>query len=338
MNTRRALLGGLFGAIAAPFVLPRSVEAVDRASERAVSIDAYPFSDFSPREMGRRRFGQLEFLSGLELRCPDPEFGGISSGVLDADGAGFLAASDHAHWIKGRFIERDGRLVGIEQALIAPMRAPDGRMLKATRYFDTEGMARRGSEVFISCERTHDILRFDLSKGFGGRAQLTDVPAGFKKLDFNLGIEAIGFLPRQAYKPGAMIALAERAPRPNAKGDMPGWILGPGGGELRVKRRDNFDLTDLNFMPSGDMLLLERRYVPLLGLNVRIRLVPISAVKPGAVLDGDVLMEADLAQQIDNMEALMVHQDAKGRAILTLISDNNFSFLQRTLVLRFAVS
>lgn len=337
MNTRRAVLGGLAGLAAAPFALPRAGEAVDLTAERAIAITAYPFSNFSPRETEKRVFGRLEFLSGMELRCADPEFGGISSGVIDADGAGFLAASDHAHWIKGRFIEEGGKLTGIEKAVIAPMRAPDGRGMKHTRYFDTEGMARRGDEVFISCERVHDVLRFDLSKGLAARAQVTDVPPAMKKLDFNLGIEALGFLPKQAYKPGAMIALAERAPWPNAKTDMPGWIIGPGGGELRVKRRENYDITDLNFLPSGDMLLLERRYIPFLGLNFRIRRIPISDVKPGALLDGEVLIEADLAQQIDNMEALLVHQDGQGRAILTLLSDNNFSFLQRSLVLRFAV-
>lgn len=338
MRTRRAALGALAGLAATPLVLPGRGEAVDLAAVRPVAVTAYPFSAFSPRETERRVFGRLTFLSGLELRCTDPEFGGISSGSIDPDGAGVLLASDHAHWIRGRFTEANGRLTGFEQVEIAPMRAPDGRVMKKTRYFDTEGMARRGSEVFISCERTHDILRFDLAKDLNARAQVMEVPAGIKRLDFNLGIEALGFLPRQSYKPGAMIALAERAPRPEAKADMPGWILGPGGGELRVRRRDNFDVTDLNFLPDGDMLVLERRYVPLMGLSFRIRRIPIAQVRPGGVLDGEVLIEADLSQQIDNMEAMMVHQDAQGRTLLTLMSDDNFSFLQRTLVLRFGVS
>ena len=36
------------------------------------------------------------------------------------------------------------------------------------------------------------------------------------------------------------------------------------------------------------------------------------------------------------MEGLAVHQDAAGKTVITLISDNNFnSFLQRTLLLQF---
>lgn len=338
MSTRRALLSGLAGLALAPLALPAGGEAVERAAERAIKVSAWPFAALSPREPERRLFGALTFLGGLELKSSDPEFGGISAGVIDADGLGFLAVSDHAHWISGRFVEKDGVLSGVEQARIAPMIAPNGRIMKDTRYFDTEGMARRGTEVHVSCERVNAVLRFDLSKGFSARGEVIEVPAGLKRLSHNLGIEALGVMPKGSFKPGALIALAERAPKGDAKGDMPGWILGPEGGELRVKRREDFDLTDLAFLPSGDMLILERRYVPFVGLSFRLRRIPLALVRPGALLDGEVLIECDLEQQIDNMEVLMVHQDAKGRAILTLMSDDNFSILQRTLVLRFALN
>ena len=46
-------------------------------------------------------------------------------------------------------------------------------------------------------------------------------------------------------------------------------------------------------------------------------------------------MEADLTSQIDNMEGLAVWQNAKDETILTLISDDNFGRLQRTILLDF---
>lgn len=334
MKTRRAFFRSVAG-LAAGTLLPQASSALARDAERPVKVSAYPFETFSPREPERRQFGKLTFLSGLELRGNDPEFGGISSGVMDADGLGFLAASDHAHWIKGRLVEKNGVLSGVEEVVIAPMRAPNGRRMKETRYFDTEGMTRRGNEVFVSVERTQDIFRFDLTKGFAARGQLIEVPSAMKALDYNLGIEAIGIMPPQSIRPGALIGLAERAPSPRAKEDIPGWIMGPGGGALSVRRRDNFDITDLNFLPTGDLLILERRFVPFMGLSVRIRRVPIALVKPGALLDGEVLFEVDHSCQIDNMEALLLHQDKSGRIIITLLSDDNFSILQRTLVLRF---
>ena len=61
-----------------------------------------------------------------------------------------------------------------------------------------------------------------------------------------------------------------------------------------------------------------------------------SDVHEGARLDGKVL--ANLAFQdanIDNMEGLAVRRGPKGETLLYMISDNNFSMLQRTLLLMF---
>ena len=76
-----------------------------------------------------------------------------------------------------------------------------------------------------------------------------------------------------------------------------------------MARHDGFDITDLAFLPGGDMLLLERWYKPLRGVGMRIRRVAGASLKPGALLDGPYLIEADLGQEIDNMEGLCVHQD-----------------------------
>ena len=48
-----------------------------------------------------------------------------------------------------------------------------------------------------------------------------------------------------------------------------------------------------------------------------------------------MLIEADLNYQIDNMEGIAVHRNAGGETIVTLVSDDNFSFVQRNLLLQF---
>lgn len=40
---------------------------------------------------------------------------------------------------------------------------------------------------------------------------------------------------------------------------------------------------------------------------------------------------------IDNMEGIDAHVTADGETVLTLVSDDNFSFLQRTLLLQFTM-
>jgi len=55
------------------------------------------------------------------------------------------------------------------------------------------------------------------------------------------------------------------------------------------------------------------------------------------VVDGPILFDVDLGYEIDNMEGLSVHRSAGGETILTLISDDNFSAVQRTLLLQFTL-
>ena len=83
--------------------------------------------------------------------------------------------------------------------------------------------------------------------------------------------------------------------------------------------------------------MLERRFSWARGVAMRIRSVPLAAIKPGALVDGPELIFADMGHQIDNMEGLSVHRDADGALVLTLISDDNFSPLQRTLLLQFTL-
>jgi hypothetical protein len=85
------------------------------------------------------------------------------------------------------------------------------------------------------------------------------------------------------------------------------------------------------------LLLLERSYSPVRGVAMRIRRIPLGLIKPGALVDGTPLIEADLAYQIDNMEGIGLHRNAAGETIVTLISDDNLSVLQRNLLLQFAL-
>ena len=60
-------------------------------------------------------------------------------------------------------------------------------------------------------------------------------------------------------------------------------------------------------------------------------------MKPGATIDGEVLGTFDMGYQIDNMEGLAVTRNAAGETLLTIVSDDNFNPLQRTVLLRFAL-
>jgi hypothetical protein len=127
---------------------------------------------------------------------------------------------------------------------------------------------------------------------------------------------------------GTLIALSERGL--DRLGNLRAFLLGgPSPGEFTVKRAGTFDITDAALLPSGDLLILERSFSWSKGLFIQIRRIAIQEVKPGAIVDGPILLEADLAYEIDNLEGLSVHRANDGAAVLTLISDDNFSMLQR---------
>jgi hypothetical protein len=88
---------------------------------------------------------------------------------------------------------------------------------------------------------------------------------------------------------------------------------------------------------SGDLLVLERKFSLVDGVGIRIRRIALPALKPGAVVDGPAIFEADLGEEIDNMEGIDAHTTPEGDTVLTMVSDDNFSLLQRTLLLQFTL-
>ena len=49
------------------------------------------------------------------------------------------------------------------------------------------------------------------------------------------------------------------------------------------------------------------------------------------------IFDADLGDEIDNMEGIDAHVTPEGDTVLTMVSDDNFSMIQRTLLLQFTL-
>ena len=289
------------------------------------------------RDPARKRFGALEFRGGIELSSPHKEFGGLSAIRIAPDGANFVAVTDKAHWVRGRIVYRGAAPTGIADAEMAPMLGPDGRTLSARGWFDTEALADDGGMLYVGIERVHQIVRFDYARqGLLARAQIVPRPPAFAKLPANRGIECLAIAPKQTPLAGTLIAISERAldDDKNIKGFL---IGGKTPGEFSVKRIGEFDIVDCALLPDGGFVILERFFTWRQGVAIRLRRLSLAAIAPGAVLDGPVLMEADLGYEIDNMEALGVHRAANGDVVLTLVSDDNFSVIQRNILLQFTV-
>jgi hypothetical protein len=268
-------------------------------------------------------------------------FGGVSALHIEPDGSHFLAATDNGSWLRGRIVYQDGKPAGIAEAAMAPILGEDDQPLASIGWFDVESLAELDGMFFVGIERVEKIVRFDYRRaGLQARGEPIAVPADFKTFTFNKSLECLTGGPKDSPLAGNLIVVTERSL--DIAGNHRAFLIKPDANNSQterftVKRSDDFDVTDCTILPPGDMLLLERRYSPARGVAMRIRRIPLEAIKPGAVVEGTSLIEADLGFQIDNMEGIAVHRNAAGETIITLISDDNFSVLQRNLLLQFTL-
>lgn len=344
MISRRAALRGL---LAAPLALgpPRVAAAASaHGDDHAVAVRTRPIVDFAPREPGRIRFGALDFLGGLELTADDPHFGSFSALRTRDHGRELLSVGDDGTWFWARLDGDDtGRPIGIAEARLARLRDGRGRPLRGKGNTDAESLELNDENgavtALVGFERHHRLLRYRSTDGWRGllaaAAQpVPEIPHDISTLGRNQGLEAIARAPRGSRLAGTLVLIGEE-PRSGER-DHPGWLVGgPTPGTFHVAHRDDFAVTDACFLPDGDLLILERRFSWIRGIAMRIRRLPAAALAPGRTVDGPVLVEADGGHQIDNMEGLAVDRGPDGTTILTLISDDNGSWLQRTVLLRF---
>ena len=336
IRRRWLLLGSLLAALlaAAGTIALAKIERYP-AKPTPVAVHAKLITAFDNRHPLRVRYGALEFRGGLELTSKDKRFGGISALHMDAGGNHFLALTDRGAWLKGRIVYRGGRPAGLAGVEMAPVLGADGKPLAAHGWYDTESLTEDDAgHAYVGIERVEKIVRFDLKAGLTARGRPIPTPPDFKTFSNNKSLECLAAVPKGSALAGQLIAVTEHSL--DAAGNHRAFLLnGKQVGRFSVKRSDGFDVSDCAILPPNDLLLLERSYSPLSGVAMRIRRIPLATIKPGALADGTPLIVADLAYQIDNMEGIGVSRDAHGSTILTLVSDDNFSALQRTLLLQF---
>jgi len=320
-----------------PPAKPVAPDEFSTAAPVSIEVNARPIPAFEPGDRAHVRFGALEYRSGLVLTSGFPGFGGLSGIRLDAKGERFISFSDKGTWFTGSIVYRGRAMNGLADVEAAPMLGPDGKPITTRGWFDSESIALDGSLVYIGLERVNRVLRFDFSKGFTrARGEVVPLPPAASRLPFNKGLEALVFVPKGMPLAGTLIAISERGL--DAKGNLIGFLVGgPSPGQFSVRRTDKFDISDAVLLASGELLVLERKFSWLSGIGIRIRRIALTSVAPGAVVDGPSIFEANLGEEVDNMEGIDAHVTPEGDTVLTMVSDDNFSLLQRTLLLQFTL-
>ncbi|SHO62335.1 hypothetical protein SAMN02745172_00940 [Pseudoxanthobacter soli DSM 19599] len=327
------------GLVALALAMPAAA-AEPHGGAVAVPVQTRALSHFDLSDPSRRRFGDLDFLGGLVVRASDERFSSLSGLTLDSTGTRMLAVSDFGFWISARIVAaEDGRPTDLTDVLVAPMLDAGGKPRPNTplpkRLVDAEAIAALpGRTGFIVSMEGRGLVRFDGDPPFAARMKPVALPPWLTRLPSNRGIEAVAT--RSVNGESDLVAFAETADR---DGRIRGGVLKAGRWKaLALKARDGFSVTDAAFLPGGDLLVLERLYRRPLGLYMRLRRIGALDLAGTAPLDGLIVAEADFGDEIDNMEGLGLHRDPAGRELVTLVSDDNRSMLQRTLILRFALA
>jgi hypothetical protein len=325
---------------AAAFLLVALLAAPALAdSSRAIEVSARAFDRFAltGEETG---FGELEFRGGLVLSSPDRDFGALSGLAVDRDGS-LLAVADNGFWFSARLVEKDGALTGIGDARLAPILDARGNPRRTKRAADAEGLrvtvANGKSTAIVVFEQAREVSRFSLDDGLAAAvAKPMKLPDSARNLRSTRGFETVALAPRASALDGAIVIVAEHAL--DADGNHRGWIVGgPRAGTFSIRRLGDFDITDGEFLPDGDLVILERLFSMTEGVGVRIRRIPADRIAPGKTADGPVIMTAGLeSHRIDNMEGLSIRREADGSLSVFIVSDDNQSFVQQTLLLKFS--
>lgn len=285
-----------------------------------------------------RRFGALEFVGGLEMTSRGRNFGSMSAFRFRKPGSDFIGVADTGFWFFGR-MEHDGegRPSGVSDFRMIEMVDAAGKPIREKWDTDAEGLAIRGEIATVSFERGHRVSEFRIDPD-NMRVALRDldfvIPS--QELRQNRGMETIAYAHPQGIHEGGRVVVSEKSL--DKDGNIFAAIIeGPDKGVFKVKRNGEFDVTDGAFLPNGDLLLLERSFSIARGVAMRLRRIYGESVRKGALADGPVLLEADMSYQIDNMEGIDVWRRDDGALIVSLMSDDNHSILQRNVYLEFVL-
>lgn len=285
----------------------------------------------APVEFDAEVVGRLRFRGGLVLSSEHETFGGLS-GVEVLEDNRLIAISDNGDWFEARLVlDQAGALIGAEDWRMAFMRDEDGEPFASKAQGDSEGLAQLPDGRFaVSFEQTQTIRLYDLNRdGPFGAALAGPALSEVADLPRNSGLEALA-----ATDDGNLIVGAEGG----AEGATRIWRAGlearrPVAPSARYPLSGGFSLTALDRLPGGGFVALERFYAPVIG--ARARLTRFAFDEAGAVGEVEELALLAAPMPVDNFEGVAAARAPDGALRLYVLSDDNFSRRQRTLLLAF---
>ena len=105
--------------------------------------------------------------------------------------------------------------------------------------------------------------------------------------------------------------------------------------KVYVKKRGSFKPTDMSSLPDGNILLLERSFSPVRGASAQISVIKYEDLEPNSVILPLTLDTLKPPMVVDNFEGISFLKLNDGGYYIFILSDDNFNFLQKTLLYQF---
>jgi hypothetical protein len=211
-------------------------------------------------------------------------------------------------------------VTAVRVAKADPLRDRTGAILTGPRG-DAEGLAvAADGRIWISFEGSTRVRIEDRGDGL---PDLLPAHPDFAAMQGNAGLEALAVA-----ADGTLYAIPERSGR--ADRPFPVYRFRDGAWDIpfTLPRRGPFLVSGADIGPDGRLYLLERDFAGI-GFRSRVRSFDLAGGDERLILETGVGLH-------DNLEGIDVREDAAGIR-LTMISDDNFRFFQRTEIVDYLI-
>jgi hypothetical protein len=328
-DVRRLLLSCLLVLLLVPgWSGEERLPLFDRERAAEIRSERVPLN---PADHAQRRVGSLVYRGGVALSSPDGAFGGFSAVAVRGDR--FTLLSDGGGIARFR-MDAAGR---VSRPAFSDLRGgPGSGWMKLDRDSEALAISPDGAQAWVAFERYDRVYRY--AGGLAGVEASATIPgsAGWSQ---NGGAEALVRL-----ADGRFVAIREHAVLHGGRvaqavlWDGDPAEAGTAAHPFGVRVPGGWSVSDAAELPGGDLgVLLRRLSWRDRGFGSALMRVPARELRAGHAARGRIMAQLRYPLTHDNFEGVAAACEG-GRTVLWLVSDDNFSGWQRSLLLKFGLA